>query len=471
MAHEGERGYILSISIRNPVPEPVAMNEKLAVTRILCVDDEPQLLSALKRVFRSAEYAVDTAGDGFQGLEKLKENRYDVIISDMRMPHMDGAEFLTAAAQLMPDCPRILLTGFSDHESTVRAINDGKIFSYMSKPWDNNELRLAVQRALESRSQSVAQDIQSRPGTDIEQLAQENKRLEDETRHLLTEVNVVRHQLDETTAFLDLAQEELRESYATCLKVFANLVNLRLGNCSQISNLITDHVVAVATLMQRSAGEIAMIRNAAVLHQVGKMGLPDAIIRKPLQSLTPDERDIFATYPVKGEQVLVPLEVFHESGRVIRHQNENFDGSGVPDDLAGAAIPLGSRILRVVMDYLACVHGTKTGIPLNEEIARSYILAQQGGKYDPLVVSVYFAYLAANDSSLKPHEEMLLEVKHLLPGMTVVRDLHSEDGLLVVGRNTTLTRNLINHLRHHDNRGGHPIKVPVMLDITPSHDP
>lgn len=441
------------------------MSETTGTTRILCVDDEPQLLSALKRVFRGEEYTVDTAGDGFQGLQKIKENQYDVIISDMRMPHMDGAEFLTAAAQLRPDCPRILLTGFSDHESTVRAINDGKIFSFVSKPWNNDQLRETVQKALATRP--VAQSLSAEDSVLLNQLQIEKTRLESESQKLLSEMDDTRHKLDETSVFLNLAQQELRESYATCLKVFTRLINVRLGNAAQLSELITEHAVAVATMFKRPAQEIDMIRIAAMLHQIGKMGLPDSILRKPLQSLTPEERDIYATYPAKGGQVLFPLEVFHDAGIIIRHQNENFDGSGVPDGLVGAAIPLGSRILRVVMDYLASLNGLKTGIPLSDEIARSYILAQQNVKYDSSVVNAYFAFLGAYSVDVIPMEESISSAKQLTPGMKVVRDVFNKEGLLLIAKNTRLTSNLINHLRNHEIRNKVQLAIPVMQESPP----
>lgn len=436
------------------------MSETSGLTRILCVDDEPQLLSALKRVFRGSEYAVDTAGDGFQGLEKIKENQYDVIISDMRMPHMDGAEFLTAAAQLRPECPRILLTGFSDHESTVRAINDGKIFSFVSKPWNNDQLRETVQKALDSRQ--LAAPVAVVDTERVNQLEEEKNRLENESNKLLGEVDVARQQLDETSVFLNMAKEELRESYATCIKVFSNLINGRLGSGAALNDRITNHVVAVASILKCSAADVDMMRNAAMLHQIGKMSLPDSIIRKPLQSLSHEERDIYSTYPVKGEQVLMPLDIFQETGRVIRHQHENFDGSGGPDGLEGVEIPLGSRILRVVMDYLSCLNGTKTGVPLSDEIARSYILAQQNSKYDPAVVTIYFSYLGAHLLNAKPADDNALVTQALVPGMKVMRDVFSQEGLLLVAKNTRLTVNLINHLRNHEVRHKVKLSIPIL---------
>jgi response regulator receiver modulated metal dependent phosphohydrolase len=119
------------------------------VANLLFVDDEPNVLKALRRLFRGAEYQVYMAEGGADGLEILAQHPIDLIISDMRMPQMDGAEFLTRAAERWPNIVRILLTGYADIESTIAAVNKGKIYSYCSKPWEDNELKILVNNALD----------------------------------------------------------------------------------------------------------------------------------------------------------------------------------------------------------------------------------------------------------------------------------------------------------------------------------
>lgn len=121
---------------------------KAPPARILCVDDEPSILSALKRVFRPHGYEVLTAGSGAEGLALLAQNPVDLVISDMRMPQMDGAQFLEQVFAYWPQTQRILLTGYADANATVAAINLGHIWRYVAKPWNDAELVAAVQQAL-----------------------------------------------------------------------------------------------------------------------------------------------------------------------------------------------------------------------------------------------------------------------------------------------------------------------------------
>jgi response regulator RpfG family c-di-GMP phosphodiesterase len=118
---------------------------------LLFVDDEENILSSLKRLFRPHGYAVLTATSGERGLELLGQHPVDLVISDMRMPEMDGAQFLERVRRDWPDTVRILLTGYADISSTVAAINRGEIYRYISKPWEDNDVVLVVKQALERK--------------------------------------------------------------------------------------------------------------------------------------------------------------------------------------------------------------------------------------------------------------------------------------------------------------------------------
>ncbi len=126
------------------------MSEAAPAT-LLLVDDEPSILSSLKRLFRPHGYRIFTAEGGAAGLAILEKETVDLIISDMRMPNMDGARFLELARLSWPDTLRILLTGYADIESTIAAINQGRIYRYINKPWDDSEIVLIVREALDRR--------------------------------------------------------------------------------------------------------------------------------------------------------------------------------------------------------------------------------------------------------------------------------------------------------------------------------
>ena len=121
---------------------------------ILCVDDEPNILSSLRRLFRGKGYQVLTAESGAQGLQLLEQQPVDLVISDMRRPEMDGARFLAQVRERWPNTVRLLLTGYSDVQSIQDAINCGEIYRYITKPWDDNDILLIVRHALERRRRS-----------------------------------------------------------------------------------------------------------------------------------------------------------------------------------------------------------------------------------------------------------------------------------------------------------------------------
>lgn len=116
--------------------------------KILCVDDEPNILSALRRTLTSFGYNVVVAKSGQEGLKILQHEPVQLVISDMRMPGMDGVSFLEYVSVRWPDTVRVLLTGYSSLESTIDAVNRGHVYCYIAKPWDDDDLKLTVSQAL-----------------------------------------------------------------------------------------------------------------------------------------------------------------------------------------------------------------------------------------------------------------------------------------------------------------------------------
>ena len=118
---------------------------------LLLVDDESAITRALRRLFRKAGYHILTAQSGYEGLEKLRQCEIPVslIISDQRMPEMSGTQFLEKAKKLNPEAIRYLLTGYSDMETVIEALNKGEIHRYLTKPWNDEDLLLYVRQSLD----------------------------------------------------------------------------------------------------------------------------------------------------------------------------------------------------------------------------------------------------------------------------------------------------------------------------------
>jgi response regulator RpfG family c-di-GMP phosphodiesterase len=242
------------------------------ITTILFVDDETQMLSALARVFRGKEYAVLTAESGEIGLKILNKHPVDIIVSDMRMPEMDGATFLAATVNLCPDSRRILLTGYSDQESTVRAINEGQIHQYLAKPWSNDELKGLIESEI-SEQDRIKQAI-----PDL-----------DEHEQLKAQVAKVSYYLASAHMFTDMAKEELLKQYNTTIKVISNLINLRTPTPAKMNASVMTHSIAMCKLIKLSPKGITEVRNAAQLFQLGKLAITDELVNLKINEMSKDQ--------------------------------------------------------------------------------------------------------------------------------------------------------------------------------------
>ena len=125
--------------------------EQPAKIKVLFVDDEKSILVALRRLCRNTGWDIYTAESGDEGLAIIDEHTIDLVVSDMRMPRMNGAEFLEQVVERSPSTVRILLTGYSEVTATLAAIDKGKIFCHCTKPWDNDEFKEILNQAIESR--------------------------------------------------------------------------------------------------------------------------------------------------------------------------------------------------------------------------------------------------------------------------------------------------------------------------------
>lgn len=186
---------------------------------VLLVDDEENILRSLQRVLRREPWQLTTASSGEDALALLANNKFDLIISDAGM---DGPTLLSEIRSQYPWTIRILLTGYADITSTVKAINDGQIYRYISKPWDDDELRLTIRQALafqhSERRRLALEKLTRRQNKELQKL---NASLEDKVRERTEE-------LKEAADMLDLAYHELRQSYVTTTEVFSSLINKRL---------------------------------------------------------------------------------------------------------------------------------------------------------------------------------------------------------------------------------------------------
>ncbi|MBL8414300.1 MAG: response regulator [Propionivibrio sp.] len=431
-----------------PIPAP-ASGDAVAPWRILCVDDEANILSALRRLFRQNGYQISVAGGGAEGLQILVTQEFDLIISDMRMPEMDGARFLEQVFKRYPDTVRILLTGYADIASTIEAVNKGQIYRYVSKPWNDQELLLIVRQAL-----------------DLKALQREKLRLEALTARQNEELKALNLSLEEKvqarTQELALANEKLKGSFITSVKVFSNLIELREGNLAGHSRRVADLARKIANKLGMTPRETQDVFLAGLMHDIGKIGLSDHLLAKAVTQMSGDDLGAYRKHPVKGEQSLMALEELRGAAKIIRAHHERFDGQGYPDALAGLSISLGARVLAVANDYDGLQIGIVAPRRLSPEDARKMIANGRGKRYDPTVVDAFLAVLGGVEPERTA--EIAVPVADLKPGMVLSRDLMTRDGVLLLAADYLLDASLIRQIRDYATTDGGAVSVFIRND-------
>ena len=435
-------------------PQAAASAEKPFA--ILFVDDEANILSSLNRLFRPLGYQIFTAESGAKGLEVLQQHTVDLVVSDMRMPEMNGAQFLEKVREKWPDTVRILLTGYAEIGATIDAINKGQIYRYVSKPWEDNDITLTIKHAL-------IQKKLEREKLRLEELTRkQNEELKDLNANLETKVLARTEEVRQTMSFLEVAHEKLKKSFITSVRVFSNLIEMRNPSKSGHSRRVADLARTLAQDLGMSPPEVQDTFIAALLLDVGKIGLPDRLLDKPFHNLTPDECVEISKYPVKGELALMALEQLQGAAKLIRSHRERFDGKGYPDQLSGLTIPLGARILSIAEDYDTALMGTEYTKAFTPTDASLLIQDGKGKRYDPAVVLALLNTIGkANQVKSSNATETILRSGQIIAGMMLSQDLITWSGDILLAKEHVLTPQLIDQIRGFERMDGHPLTIYV----------
>jgi putative two-component system response regulator len=317
--------------------------------KIMVVDDEPANLRLLERLFRR-DYQVLTASSGAEALALLNHHDVALLLTDQRMPGMTGIELLKRAASFRPHMVRILITGYTDVAALVEAINCGQVYKYIPKPWNNDELRLAVERALEHYRANKSRS-----------------ELEEANRRLSQRLQAMTRGLVRTIADALEAKDEYVYGHARRVSGYASAIGRR---------------------MRLEVNMLEQISLAAFLHDIGKIGTPDHVLLKPA-AFTEEERNLVQLHPERGARMLAGTPGMEDITMAVRHHHEHFDGSGYPEGLRGEQIPLASRIILVADAYDAMTNPRPFRQAFTHEKAVEQLLEGAGKHFDPEVVRAF----------------------------------------------------------------------------------
>jgi putative two-component system response regulator len=326
------------------------------VTRILIVDDEETIRLALRKFLRSRGYEVEIAGSGDQALEVLDTSSFSLMLCDVRMPGMTGVQVVPEARARDEDLAIIMLTAVNDAATATEVLSSGAS-DYLMKPVELADLHQAVDRALRKRADGI-----------------ERRKLD----------KLIREEVALRTAELEREKEALRLMSVSIAETLINAMEAK-------DVYLRGHSQRVAELAGQLADEMGLdesisddLRIAGRLHDVGKIGIREAILNKP-DSLTPEEFEHVKRHVQIGLDILAPLVHLRTPLNYVEHHHEHWNGAGYPHGLAGEEIPLGARILCAADTFDALTSKRAYREPMAPIAALEHLKIDVGTQFDPCV--------------------------------------------------------------------------------------
>jgi putative nucleotidyltransferase with HDIG domain len=338
--------------LENPMPTPVS-------PRILIVDDEAEITEILADLL-SEDYDCSRAGSAEEALTRLREEEFQLVISDITMPGMSGLDMIPHVKELAPDTVVVMISGMQTVESAISALRVGA-FDYLMKPFDLRQVEAVVKRALEHHDLVVAK-----------------QRYENHLEELV----------EQRTAELDRALNSLEGSYRSTLKALTAALETRDSETHGHSERVVSYSLRLGREYGLNSAEMKSLEFGSLLHDIGKIGVPDSILRKPAK-LTEEEWVRMREHPLHGQQILRGIEFLQGASRVVAQHHEKWDGTGYPLGLRNEEIDICARIFAVAdaFDAITSDRVYRRGKPY--EAAAQELDDWAGRQFDPKVVEAF----------------------------------------------------------------------------------
>ncbi len=322
----------------------------------LVVDDEPRLRQALVRVLEKDGYICYEAGTGLEALDVLAENSVSLILSDLRMPEMDGVQLLKAVRQRYPDIAMVMISAVDDVDTAVNCLADGAM-DYLPKPCHLEEVRQRLRQALDKR-----------------RLVLEAREYKDTLERRVNEQS-----------------RRLESLFFTSIQSLADALEAKDRYTRGHSGRVSYYATLIARQLALPADDIWQVALGGHVHDIGKIGVRESVLNKPGR-LTDDEYEHIMTHTMVGWKILAPL--LHETPKalnIVRWHHERIDGRGGPDRLAGEHIPLEARITAVAdsFDAMTSRRPYRPGFWLPLETAMKELRTHRGTQWDEHVVDAF----------------------------------------------------------------------------------
>lgn len=328
--------------------------------RLLIADDEPQIREILQDFFAD-RYLCTAVTSGERAVALLEEERFDIVLSDIMMGGgMTGLQLIPEVQQRAPNTLVILISGAQGIENAVQALRVGA-FDYITKPFDLRQVDAVVRRALEH-----------------------HRLLEDKRWY----ENYLEQLVEERTVQLDRALGSLQSAYRTTLHALASALETRDAETHGHSERVVSYSLRLGRELGLNPDEMRALEFGSLLHDIGKIGVPDAILRKP-GKLTDEEWVVMKEHPALGEQILRGIGFLQDAVRVVGQHHEQWNGSGYPAGISGEDIDFNARIFAVAdtFDAITSDRVYRAGRPYEVAVAELDDFA--GRQFDPRIVAAF----------------------------------------------------------------------------------
>jgi response regulator RpfG family c-di-GMP phosphodiesterase len=344
---------------------------------VLFVDDEVNILKALQRLLRSEDMNVLSASRGEEALSMLEQHDVQVVVSDQRMPEMCGVDLLSRVRERRPDVVRMMLTGYTEMDVAVDAINRGEIYRLITKPWNDDELKATIRQAFDHA------DLKAEIKRLNQVTREQNFKLQDMNRNLEGKVR-------NRTKQLGAKHQELRDAYVQTIGALANAVDAKDTYTRGHSERVGVYASKIARELGHKKEFIERVYISGLLHDVGKIGVRDSVITKP-DRLNKEEYEEIKQHPEIGARILEPVDFLADVGPGVRPPHQWVDGSerGDPTRQRGEMIPLPSRMILVAdtVEAMTSDRPYRKALPL--EAVLSELNKYSGTQFDPTCVQAF----------------------------------------------------------------------------------